>query len=201
MSIDPLRITTTDELLKAVELGIVDKTEARTLLGLPVKRGRLAKLQPREGGRFTRGDLVYPFDRFSADAREAMTRAQDLAGAAGRTNIETADMLLAIAGHRESEGAQALHSLGIDEAKLRPALDAAAHTETPMASAGPTLQLKHVVEAAFHGVGYPSDVGTRHLLLALAAGEGAASTVLAELGASEPALRAALDPISTGEAE
>jgi len=47
---DRLRITTTTELLKAVELGIVDKTEARSLLGFGVKRGRLARVQPREGG-------------------------------------------------------------------------------------------------------------------------------------------------------
>jgi len=47
-----LRIRTTAELLKAVELGIIDRTEARGMLGMPIKRGRLAKLQPRRGGRF-----------------------------------------------------------------------------------------------------------------------------------------------------
>lgn len=83
-------------LLKAVELGIIDKTEARSLLGLPVKRGRMAKVQPRTGGRFAKGDSVLPFNRFAASAQEAMVTAQAAAAAAGRTTIETGDMLLAI---------------------------------------------------------------------------------------------------------
>ena len=57
-----LRITTTAELLKAVELGIVDKTEARSLLGFGVKRGRLARVQPRTGGKFARGEQVLADD-------------------------------------------------------------------------------------------------------------------------------------------
>src|SRR5215472_4821478 len=97
-----LRITSTAELLKAVELGIVDRTEARSLLGFGVKRGRLAKLQPREGGRFTKGDQVLPFNRFSTSAQGAMLRAQELSKAGERGHPDTGDMLLALAGQAGS---------------------------------------------------------------------------------------------------
>src|SRR5438105_15936515 len=99
MSESQLRITSTAELLKAVELGIVDKTEARAMLGLPVKRGRLAKVQPRQGGRFVKDrGLVYPFNRFSSIAQQALVQAQGLAGGEGRGHVETGDVLLALSG-------------------------------------------------------------------------------------------------------
>jgi len=79
-----LMIGTTADLLKAVELGIIDRTEARGMLGMPTKRGRLAKLQPRRGGRFVRGDLVYPLNRLSPTAQRALVQAQGLATAEDR---------------------------------------------------------------------------------------------------------------------
>jgi len=191
-----LRITTTAELLKAVELGVVDKTEARELLGLSVKRGRLARLQPRQGGRFTKGDQVYPFNRFSASAKEAVVQAQALSTEGGRAHVDTADMLLAIVRQAGGAGARALGEVGIDEARVVPALAGVGRNEVPGEGVGTTLQLKGVVESAFHGVEYPAEVGTRHLLLALAAGEGSASAALAELGATAPAIRSALDRIA-----
>ena len=51
----PLRlmISSTAELFEAVRLGIVDKSEARKLLGFEVKRGRAAAALPRSPrGRF-----------------------------------------------------------------------------------------------------------------------------------------------------
>jgi hypothetical protein len=186
---EPLRITTTAELLKAVELGIVDKTEARALLGFGVKRGRLARVQPREGGRFVKDDQVLPFNRFSPGARDAMVRAQELSPA-GRP--DTADLLLAIAGGAGSAAA-ALRVLGVGEEEVRSALTGLERNEAPLEGIGPTAQLKDVVETAFHGVSYPGQVGTRQLVLALAAREGIAMAALAGLGVTEQALRAELD--------
>jgi Clp amino terminal domain, pathogenicity island component len=186
-----LRITTTAELLKAVELGIVDKTEARGMLGFGVKRGRLARVQPREGGRFVKGDQVLPFNRFSGSARDSMLRAQDEAGEGGHP--DTAGLLLALAGQGDGAAAVALRGLGVGEEQVRSALAGLHRNEAPVEGIGPTAQLKDVIETAFHGVSYPAQVGTRQLVLALAAREGIARAALAALGVTEQALRAALD--------
>src|SRR5215469_9365620 len=164
-----LRINTTAELLKAVELGIVDRTEARSVLGFGVKRGRLARVQAREGGRFTKGEQVLPFNRFSAPARAAMMQAQELSKAGERDHPDTADLLLAVAGQAGSAAALALRGLGAGAEQVRAALAGVERNETPLEGLGPTESLKAVIEAAFHGVDYPRQVGTRQIVLALAA--------------------------------
>jgi Clp amino terminal domain, pathogenicity island component len=196
---DRMRITTTAELLKAVELGIVDKTEARSLLGFGVKRGRLARLQPREGGRFTKGDQVLPMNRFSASARDAMIQAQELSKSSGRGHPDTADLLLAVVQQPDSAAARALRGVGVGEERVRSALAGLERSEAAVEGIGPSAELKTVVETAFHGVGYPDQVGTRQLVLALAACEGLASAALAQLGVTGEALRAELDRDGAGE--
>jgi len=191
-----LRITTTAELLKAVELGIVDKTEARSLLGFGVKRGRLARVQPREGGRFTRGEQVLPFNRFSAGAKEAMLRAQEVCKTEERGHPDTADLLLALAGQAGSAAGLALRAAGAGEEQLRSTLEGVERSEAPVEGIGPTTELKRVVETAFHGVEYPGQVGTRQLAVALGAGDGIASAALGRLGVSEESLRAELDRVA-----
>lgn len=189
-----LRITTTEELLKAVELGIVDKTEARSLLGFGVKRGRMARLQPREGGRFTKaGEQVLPFNRFSEHARDAMVRAQEASQAGERGHPDTGDLLLAIAAQAESPAGLALRSAGAGEEQVRSALAGLERGETPLPGLGPTAQLKQAIEAAFYGAGYPGQVGTGQLVLALAATDGVAGAALANLGVTPQTLRAELD--------
>jgi ATP-dependent Clp protease ATP-binding subunit ClpA len=194
-----LRITTTAELLKAVELGIVDKTEARGMLGLPVKRGRLARLQPRQSGRFVKGELVYPLNRFSATARQALIQAQDFAGAEGRVHAETGDMLLALVLQADGAGARALQSIGVGEEQVRSRLAHVEREEDFLEGTGPTGQLKAVVETAFGWVGYPDQVGTWQLALALASCEGKARDVLAQLGVQEQALRAMTGRFGAGD--
>jgi Clp amino terminal domain, pathogenicity island component len=188
-----LRLTTTDELLRAVELGIVDRTEARSLLGLGVKRGRFAKVQPRAAGKFSKSEQVLPFNRFSGQSKKAMVHAQEAAQADGRTNIRTLDMLLALTQDRASVGGRALAALGVDEDKIRAAAQTAQATaETTVEGIGPTAELKQVVESAFKAVEYPGDIGTEHLLLALAIGDGVAGSVLRDLGLTEQTIRTAI---------
>jgi ATP-dependent Clp protease ATP-binding subunit ClpB len=185
-------LTTTDELLRAVELGIVDKTEARSLLGLSIKRGRFAKVQPRAGGRFAKDDRVLPFNRFSGQAKEAMVGAQEAAQAEGRTTITTLDMLLALAftGYFSSSG-RVLAGLGVDAVKIQATATAvSAEPETSVEGIGPTAELKQLVERAFKAVEYPEDIGTEHLLLAMAGGQGIAGAVLSGLGLTEQVIRA-----------
>ena len=194
-----LRIATTAELLKAVELGIVDRTEARSLLGFGVKRGRLARVQPREGGRFVKADLVLPFNRFSSRAQEAMMQAQELAKTDGRGHPDSADLLLAVAGLAGSAAGLALRALGADEERVRSTLAGMERSEAPVEGLGPSAQLKQVVETAFHGVDYPGQVGTRQVVLALAASEGLGGAALARLGVTEAALRAELDRVAADD--
>jgi hypothetical protein len=194
-----LRINTTAELLKAVELGIVDKTEARALLGFGVKRGRLARVQPREGGRFTKGEQVLPFNRFSAPARAAMLQAQELSKAGERDHPDTADLLLAVAGQAGSAAALALRGAGAGEEQLGATLAGVERDEAPVEGLGPTEPLKLVIETAFHGVDYPRQVGTRQLAMALVSCEGMASAALARLGVTEQALRVQLDRVAGDE--
>jgi len=186
-----LRLTTTDELLRSVELGIVDKTEARSMLGLGVKRGRFAKVQPRSAVRFAKGDRILPFNRFASQAKEAMVMAQETARADQRTTINTLDMLLALTamGSFSSSG-RVLAGLGVDRVKILAAAENASVTsETSVEGIGPSAELKRVVERAFKVVDYPEDIGTEHLLLAIAGGEGIAGAVLGGLGVSEQAIR------------
>jgi hypothetical protein len=194
-----LRITTTAELLKAVELGIVDRTEARSLLGFGVKRGRLARVQPRAGGRFVKDEQVLPFNRFSRAAGEAMLRAQELSKTDGRGHPDTADLLRALVGQPGSAAGLALQGIGVDDERVRTALAGLERNEAPVEGIGPSVQLKAVVETAFHGVGYPAQVGTRPLVLALAAGEGVASAALARLGVTVEALRTELERLAADE--
>jgi len=194
-----LTIATTAELLKAVELGIIDRTEARGMLGMPIKRGRLAKLQPRRGGRFVKGDLVYPLNRFSPTAQRALVEAEGLATAEGRAHVETGDMLLALVRQAESAGARVLRSIGVGEEQVRSKLEDVGKEEDVLEGTGPTSQLKTVIETAFNEVGYPDQVGTWHLVLALASCEGRAHHALEQLGAQERVLRATTNQFGSGD--
>ena len=161
------------------------------MLGLGVKRGRFAKVQPRSAGRFAKGDRILPFNRFSSQAKEAMVMAQETARADQRTTINTLDMLLALTamGSFSSSG-RVLAGLGVDRVKILAAAENASVTsETSVEGIGPSAELKRVVERAFKVVDYPEDIGTEHLLLAIAGGEGIAGAVLGGLGVSEQAIR------------
>jgi hypothetical protein len=65
-----------------------------------------------------------------------------------------------------------------------------------VAGLGPTAELKHAVERAFATVAYPEDIGTDHLLLALAGSGGGAGAALAGLGVTEAVIRGQLGSCS-----
>ncbi|MFY9616284.1 MAG: Clp protease N-terminal domain-containing protein [Candidatus Dormiibacterota bacterium] len=189
---DNLRINTTAELLKAVELGIVDKTEARSMLGLGVKRGRLAKLQNRDGGRFAKG-MVLPFNRFSDDAKAAMLHGQERATKESRDHVTTDDLLLGLLQRGGSPAGIALASLAVSLDKVESAIAGLSQREQAAEGIGTTAELKSVVESAFESVEYPEEIGSAELLLALAEGDGTAAAALRQLGVSADAIRAAVE--------
>jgi hypothetical protein len=156
-------------------------------------------VQARQGGRFAKADQVLPFNRFSAGARDAMLQAQELAKTDGRGHPDTADLLLAVAGQAGSAAGLALRALGADEERVRSTVAGLERNEAPVEGIGPSAELKQVVETAFHGVAYPGQVGTRPLVLALAACEGLGGAALARIGITEAALRAELDRVAADE--
>ena len=86
--------------------------------------------------------------------------------------------------------ARILDGHGIDESKIRAgAKTAIDRAETSVEGIGPTAELKQAVERAFGEVEYPGDIGTEHLLLALAACDGASNQVLRHLGLTADAIR------------
>jgi ATP-dependent Clp protease ATP-binding subunit ClpA len=63
------------------------------------------------------------FERFTRSGRATVNQAQRIATEAGAPTIEAEHLLLALTRHTGGRAAQALHALGMSEAKVRGALD------------------------------------------------------------------------------
>jgi ATP-dependent Clp protease ATP-binding subunit ClpA len=140
---------------------------------------------------------MYPFERFTERAKKVLTLAQDEAASHHHSYIGTEHVLLGLLREPEGAAARALASLGVEQDEVRDAMDALIGSErVVIGQIIPTSRVKKVIELAFEearrmGAGH---VGTEHLLLGLVAeGEGIAARVLADLGAGEAAVRAAVD--------
>jgi len=68
------------------------------------------------------------FERFAADARDAVSRAQDIARRRGDARITSAHVLLALAAEPGTVAADALAALDVSADELRPAVDRALAT-------------------------------------------------------------------------
>jgi ATP-dependent Clp protease ATP-binding subunit ClpA len=140
---------------------------------------------------------MYPFERFTERAKKVLTLAQEEAATHHHSYIGTEHVLLGLLREPEGAAARALAGLGVQEDEVRDAMDALVGSErVVIGQIIPTSRVKKVIELAFEearrmGAGH---VGTEHLLLGLVAeGEGIAARVLADLGAGEAAVRAAVD--------
>ena len=129
---------------------------------------------------------MYPFERFSQPAKEALTRAQAEAERMHHSYIGTEHLML---GLLQSQGlaARALSELGIKLDVSRAAVEKAlgASPQAVVVEMVPTSRTKRLIEMAFeiareHRAVY---VGTQHLLLAmLREGEGIGAHVLMDQG-------------------
>jgi hypothetical protein len=185
-----LRITSVAELLKAVELGVVEKGEARRLLGLQPKRGRWAAIQPRQGGRFARSG-AYPLETFTDEAQTTLWLAQDHAHRGGRRHLATEDLLVALLEQPDLPGGRLLRSLPVDEPGIRQALGQVDQDEARLGRRRPLSPARRVLDIAVRegAAANREQVGSEHLLLGLVIDEGVAGRALRMLGVTEETVR------------
>ena len=147
---------------------------------------------------------MYPFDRFSDQAKEMLKVAQQEAEKSGYSYIGTEHLLLAAFGQPEFYSAKILAGLGIEDQAVRSEIDSALGHKKRKATAHiiPTSRVKRVIEIAFDLCGSMGDarVGTNHILLALAAeSEGIAAHVLSDLGATKEKIASAMGELAEPE--
>jgi ATP-dependent Clp protease ATP-binding subunit ClpA len=139
------------------------------------------------------GSAMFPFERFTEQAKKALTAAQVEAQQTPERPIGTAQLLLGLVADSRSDASRVLRALGIERPELRAAVERQAAEEGD--SVQPTEPAKRAIEFAFtesKRTDYPS-VGTGHLLVGiLLEGSGAAARALIELGVGYEAARAAL---------
>jgi hypothetical protein len=142
-----------------------------------------------------RARSMYPFERFTEQAKALLTITQAEAEKAGINYIGTEHLLLATLGKPDFHSAQILTALGIKEADVRTAIASVITRKEGRPSRGiiPTSRVKKVIELAFQlrAAHSQTHVGTDHILLALSAeGEGIAARVLEDLGATRERIEA-----------
>lgn len=139
--------------------------------------------------------MMYPFERFSENAKALLTISQTEAEKAGFNYIGTEHLLLATFGKPDFHSARILAALGVMEGDVRSAIASVITRKEGRTFGGiiPTSRVKKVIEIAFQLCGAlgQTHVGTDHLLLALAAeDEGIAAHVLKDLGATRERIEA-----------
>lgn len=134
------------------------------------------------------------FERFTQQARKAMTLAQEEASRFNHDYVGTGHLLLGLLRQEDGVAAQALSASGMKTEAAQDRLvailgygeeDAPAKPFTP-----PSKEVLAMASKAARRLGH-NHIGTEHLLLALASEpEGVATRILADLEIDEQALRA-----------
>jgi ATP-dependent Clp protease ATP-binding subunit ClpC len=142
---------------------------------------------------------VYPFERFSAGAREVLVRAQEEAEAARHSYVGTEHVLLALLGDRKGPAGAALARLGVEPGRVRQTVASVVGPgQGRVQRLVPTSRVRRVIGLAFEEcrrMGGES-VTTGHLLLGLLLEpEGVAAQVLSELGVTPERARAVLEEL------
>jgi hypothetical protein len=132
---------------------------------------------------------MYPFERFTEDAKKTLTLAQEEAERAHHSYIGTEHLLLGLLRLSSGRARDVLDELGIDIATVRRTIESVLLRDERIIiqQVIPTSRVKKVIEIAFdeaRRMGVP-EVDSGLLLVALAIeGEGIAAHVLEDLGAS-----------------
>ena len=129
---------------------------------------------------------VYPFDRFTEHAKQALERAQQEVARARHAYIGTEHLLLALAGPGDGLAIAVLRGLGVRPEKVREKINTVLgeNRELIIAHVIPTSRLRRVIEFAFGEAARWEVrlVGTEHLLLGLLLeGQGIAAHVLEDM--------------------
>jgi ATP-dependent Clp protease ATP-binding subunit ClpC len=143
---------------------------------------------------------VYPFERFTADAKRVLTLAQEEAERSHHSYIGTEHILLGILRLGQGIGPEALTSLGIEIGLVRETIEAVLvrNERIIIQQIIPTSRVKKVIEIAFEEARRMDQnfVNSGHLLLGLVIeGEGIAAHVLEDLGAGPAAVIASVETL------
>lgn len=141
---------------------------------------------------------MYPFERFSEEAKKTLKLAQEEAERSHHSYIGTEHILLGILRNQEGTGFRVLQSLGVQIDEVRQTIESVLgrNERIIIHQIIPTSRVKHVIEIAFDEARRmgKNHVDSGHLLMALAIeGEGIAAHVLADLGASAERIVAAIE--------
>ena len=140
---------------------------------------------------------MYPFERFTEEAKKVLTLAQEEAERGHHSYIGTEHLLIGIMRNGDGPGARALASLDVQLEVVRNVIESVLgrNERVVMQQVIPTSRVKTVIEFAFEeskrqGHGY---VDSGHLLVALMLeGEGIAAHVLQDLGVTTNRVQEAL---------
>ncbi|HYM50553.1 MAG TPA: Clp protease N-terminal domain-containing protein [Candidatus Limnocylindrales bacterium] len=140
---------------------------------------------------------MYPFERFSEDAKRVLTLAQEEAERAHHSYIGTEHLLLGLM-RQDGLGGRALTALGLEISQVRKQIELVLgrNERIIIQQIIPTSRVKKVIEMAFEearreGSNY---VGSDHLLLALLQeGEGIAAHVLDDMGVTVAVARTEIE--------
>ena len=141
---------------------------------------------------------MYPFERFTEEAKKALTLAQEEAERSHHSYIGTEHMLLGIMRLDHGSGQQALVDLGISQDTVRETIKSVLGRDERILFQQiiPTSRVKKVIELAFEesqrmGSG---SVSSGHILIGIVVeGEGIAAHVLQDLGAGPEQVIAAVE--------
>ena len=144
---------------------------------------------------------MYPFERFTEQAKRALTLAQEEAERSHKSYIGTEHLLLGLFRVDGGLARQILADLGVEVATTRSMIQGILGRNERIAIQQiiPTSRVKAVIEIAFEEGRRLGDgsVGTQHLLLGLMIeGEGIAAHVLKDQGVTVSGVREAIDRLS-----
>ena len=138
---------------------------------------------------------MYPFDRFTDEAKAVLTLAQEEAERAHHSYIGTEHLLLALL-RQESDAKRILQELGLTLDGVRSAMEAVLgrNFRTEIKQIVPTSRVRKVIEQSFQVAGQEASVTVTpvHILIGLLEeGEGIAAHVLDDLGVTLPKVESA----------
>lgn len=141
---------------------------------------------------------MYPFERFSEDAKRSLTLAQEEAERSHHSYIGTEHMLLGLLRVESGTAYRVLTDLGVDIASVRGVIKSVLgrNERILIQSIIPTSRVKKVIELSFEEARRMGDneVDTAHILLGLVIeGEGIAAHVLTDLGATLEKVRGSIE--------
>lgn len=144
---------------------------------------------------------MYPFERFTDEAKQALTRAQEEAERSHHSYIGTEHLLLGLFQVEGAMAPQILTDLGAEIGRVRQTIESVLgrNERIVVQQTIPTSRTKRVIEIAFEESRQMRSlgVGTHHLLLALMTeGEGIAAHILSDMRVTEDRVREAIARLS-----